>query len=127
MRFAISIPQVFPHGSLSPHQFPGYLRGGGSAGPQESPLGSSPQLSPLEAMTYAASCTSTLRIGCTVFVTPLHSPVHLAKALASLDQMSGGRLEVGVGSGGPGRPFAAYGLSGERYIARFTEGVNLMK
>jgi alkanesulfonate monooxygenase SsuD/methylene tetrahydromethanopterin reductase-like flavin-dependent oxidoreductase (luciferase family) len=133
VRFAISIPQVFPDGSFSPGDFRGYLRRAEelgvyeSAWTQESPLGSSPQLSPLEAMTYAAACTSTLRIGCTVFVTTLHSPVHLAKALASLDQLSGGRLEVGVGSGGPGRPFAAYGLSGERYIARFTEGVNLMK
>ena len=133
MRFAISIPQVFPDGSFSPGDFRGYLRRAEelgvyeSAWTQESPLGSNPQLSPLEAMTYAAACTSTLRIGCTVFVTTLHSPVHLAKALASLDQLSGGRLEVGVGSGGPGRPFAAYGLSGERYIARFTEGVNLMK
>ena len=85
------------------------------------------RLSPLEAMTYAAACTTTLRLGCTVFVTTLHSPVHLAKAIASLDQMSGGRVEVGVGSGGPRRPFSAFGLSPDRYVARFTEGLALMK
>ena len=78
-------------------------------------------------MTYAAACTTSLRLGCTVFVTTLHSPVHLAKAIASLDQMSGGRVEVGVGSGGPRRPFAAFGFSGDRYLARFTEGIALMK
>ena len=78
-------------------------------------------------MTYAAACTSTLRLGCTVFVTTLHTPVHLAKSLASLDQLSGGRLEVGIGSGGPDRPFAAFGMSGERWLPRFTEGVALMK
>jgi len=78
-------------------------------------------------MTYAAACTTTLRLGCTVFVTTLHSPVHLAKAIASVDQMSGGRVEVGVGSGGPRRPFAAFGMSGDRYLARFTEGIALMK
>jgi probable F420-dependent oxidoreductase len=78
-------------------------------------------------MTYAAACTSALRLGCTVFVTTLHSPVHLAKSLATLDQLSGGRLEIGVGTGGPRRPFGAFGVDGSRYVARFTEGLALMK
>jgi probable F420-dependent oxidoreductase len=133
MRFAIAIPQVYPDGSFSPDDFRAYcarveeLGVYESAWTQESPLGSAPQLAPLQMMTYAAACTTTLRLGCTVFVTTLHSPVHLAKALASLDQLSGGRVEVGVGSGGPRRPFAAFGVSPERYVARFTEGINLMK
>lgn len=133
MRFAIAIPQVYPDGSFSPADFRAYLSRAESLGvyesawTQEAPLGSNPQLSPLEMMTYAAACTSTLRLGCTVFVTTLHSPVHLAKAIASLDQLSGGRVEVGVGSGGRQRPFAAFGLSPDRYITRFTEGLELMK
>lgn len=133
MRFAIAIPQVYPDGEFSPAAFRSYLSRAESLGvyesawTQEAPLGSNPQLSPLEMMTYAAACTSTLRLGCTVFVTTLHSPVHLAKAIASLDQLSGGRVEVGVGSGGPQRPFAAFGLPPERYLARFTEGLELMK
>jgi alkanesulfonate monooxygenase SsuD/methylene tetrahydromethanopterin reductase-like flavin-dependent oxidoreductase (luciferase family) len=60
-------------------------------------------------------------------VSTLHSPVHLAKSLSTLDQLSGGRLEIGVGTGGPARPFAAFGVDGERYVARFTEGLALMK
>ena len=133
MRFAIAIPQGCPDGSFSPDDFRSYfarveeLGVYESAWTQDSTLGPSPSLAPLEAMTYAAACTTTLRLGCTVFVTTLRNPVLFAKAIASLDQLSGGRLEVGVGSGGPRRPFAAFGLSGERYLARFTEGDALMK
>ena len=133
MRFAIAIPQIYADGSFSPGDFRSYFARAEelgvyeSAWTQESPLGSQPQLAPLEVMTYAAACTTSLRLGCTVFVTTLHSPVHLANAIASLDQMSGGRVEVGVGSGGPRRPFAAFGISGDRYVARFTEGIELMK
>ena len=133
MRFAIGIPQLYPDGSFSPSDFKSYLARVEelgvyeSAWTQEMVLGGAPQLAPLEAMTYAAACTSTLRLGCTVFVTTLHTPVHLAKSLASLDQLSGGRLEVGIGSGGPRRPFAAFGISAMRWLPRFTEGVALMK
>ncbi len=133
MRFAIAIPQIYADGSFSPEDFRSYLARVEelgifeSAWTQEMPLSASPQLAPLEVMTYAAACTTSLRLGCTVFVTTLHSPVHLAKAIASLDQMSGGRVEVGVGSGGPRRPFGAFGFSGDRYVARFTEGLALMK
>jgi alkanesulfonate monooxygenase SsuD/methylene tetrahydromethanopterin reductase-like flavin-dependent oxidoreductase (luciferase family) len=133
MRFAIGIPQLYPDGSFSPSDFTSYLARVEelgvyeSAWTQEMVLGAAPQLAPLEVMTYAAACTSTLRLGCTVFVTTLHTPAHLAKSLASLDQLSGGRLEVGIGSGGPRRPFAAFGMSADRWLPRFTEGVALMK
>jgi len=133
MRFAISIPQFYGDGEFSPADFRSYFERAEACGvfesawAQEMTLGRSPQLAPLEAMTYAAACTSSLRLGCTVFVTTLHSPVQLAKDLASLDQVSRGRVELGVGSGGPRRPFAAYGISGDRYLARFAEGVRLLK
>ena len=132
MRFAISIPQFYADGEFDPAEFRNYFLGVEqlgfeSAWTQENVLSASPQLSPLEVMTYAAACTQQIRLGCVVFVSTLHSPVHLAKSLASLDQLSGGRLDVGVGTGGKHRPFAAFGLSPERYVARFTEGVQLMK
>src|SRR5579862_192984 len=133
MRFAIAIPQDCADGSFSPQDFRAYFERAEelgvfeSAWAQEAVLGGSPRLPPLEVMTYAAACTTTLRLGCTVFVTTLHSPVHFAKAIASLDQMSGGRIEVGVGSGGPRRPFGAFGMSSDRYVARFTEGLTVMK
>jgi probable F420-dependent oxidoreductase len=133
MRYAISIPQFYADGEFDPVEFRNYCTGVEqlglfeSAWTQENVLSASPQLSPLEVMTYAAACTERMRLGCVVFVSSLHLPVHLAKSLASLDQLSGGRLEVGVGTGGKYRPFAAFGMSPERYVARFTEGVQLMK
>jgi probable F420-dependent oxidoreductase len=132
MRFAIAIPQFFADGEFDPGQFRAYMGraeelGFSSAWTMEAVLGSGPQLAPLEAMTFAAACTSRIRLGCTVFVTPLHSPVHLAKALSSLDQLSRGRVEVGIGTGGKARPFAAFGISADRYVARFSEGLAVMK
>ena len=134
MRFAIAIPQFYADGEFDPAAFRAYLvraeeLGFESAWAQEQILGSGSwsQFSPMEAMTYAAACTERLRLGCVVFVSTLHNPVHLAKALATLDQLSRGRIEVGVGTGGKWRPFAAYGVDPARYVARFTEGVTLMK
>jgi probable F420-dependent oxidoreductase len=132
MRFAIAIPQFYADGEFDPAAFGAYLRraeelGYESAWVQESVLGPSSQLAPIEAMTFAAACTERLRLGCVVFVSTLYSPVHLAKSLSTLDQLSRGRLEIGVGTGGKGRQFAAFGVDPERYVARFAEGVELMK
>jgi probable F420-dependent oxidoreductase len=132
VRFAISIPQEVPDGSFDHDAFTAYLAraeelGFESAWTQEQVLGSAPRLSPTEAMTYAAACTRRLRIGCSVYVSPLHIPVHLAKSVATLDQLSRGRLEVGFGAGGQGRMFSAFGISPDGLIARFTEGLRLMK
>jgi probable F420-dependent oxidoreductase len=132
VRFAISIPQDVPDGSFDHDAFAAYLTraeelGFESAWTQEQAFGSAPRLSPTEAMTYAAACTRRLRIGCSVYVSPLHIPVNLAKSIASLDQLSRGRLEVGFGAGGRRRPFGAFGISPDRLVTRFTEGLELMK
>src|SRR6266568_3642410 len=74
-----------------------------------------------------AAFTERLGLGCVVFVSTLYSPVHLAKSLSTLDQLSRGRIEIGVGTGGKGRPFAAFGVDPQRYVARFSEGLALMK
>jgi probable F420-dependent oxidoreductase len=132
MRFAISIPQFFPDGEFDPARFRAYMAraealGFESAWTAEQTLGSMPQLSPLQTMTYAAACTERIRLGCVVFVTPLHSPVHLAKDLSTLDQLSRGRLEIGVGTGGRGRMFSAFQVDPTSLVARFNEGLRLMK
>ena len=103
MKFAIAIPQFYADGEFDPAAFRVYLTraeelGFDSAWTQESTLGTGPQLSPIEAMTFAAACTERMRLGCVVFVSTLHSPVHLAKSLATLDQLSRGRIEIGRAS-----------------------------
>jgi alkanesulfonate monooxygenase SsuD/methylene tetrahydromethanopterin reductase-like flavin-dependent oxidoreductase (luciferase family) len=132
MKFAIAIPQFYSDGEFDPAAFRAYFEraeelGFHSAWAQEGILNPGPQLSPIEAMSYAAACTRQMRLGCAVFVSTLHSPVDLAKSIVSMDQLSRGRIEVGVGTGGQGRPFAAFGMDPSRYVARFTEGIELMK
>jgi probable F420-dependent oxidoreductase len=131
MEYGISIPQFFSDGEFDPRAFSAYLAraeelGFGSAWTQEQILGTMPHLAPLETMTFAAACTERIRLGCAVFVSTLHNPVHLAKSLSTLDQLSRGRLEVGLGTGGPNRAFAAFGVDPEHFTARFTEGLDLM-
>jgi alkanesulfonate monooxygenase SsuD/methylene tetrahydromethanopterin reductase-like flavin-dependent oxidoreductase (luciferase family) len=132
VRFAISIPQVCPDGSFDPGAFAAYLTraeelGFASAWTQEQVLGPSPRLGALETMTFAAACTSRLRVGCSVFVSPLHQPVQLAKSIATLDQLSRGRIETGFGIGGHERPFGAFGIGPDHLVTRFTEGLAVMK
>src|SRR5690242_14929246 len=132
MNFAISIPQYVSDEGFDPGAFGSHLRraeelGFESAWTQEQVLGSARTLAPIEAMTFAAGCTDRLRLGCVVFVLPLHTPVHLAKAISSLDCLSRGRVEAGFGTGGRGRPFSAFGIDGEALVARFNEAIALMK
>ena len=126
------MPQGFGDGEFDPGAFRAFLDraetlGFESAWTQEQVLGTFAQLAPTETMTYAAACTERIRLGCAVYVTNLHNPVHLAKSLSTLDQLSGGRLEIGIGAGGKQRPFAAFDADPATFISRFIEGIQLMK
>src|SRR2546430_12227246 len=132
MNFAISIPQHVPDGTFDPAKLRDYLTkaeslGFHSAWTQEMVLGSAPALAPLELMSFTVACTERLRLGCAVFVSPLHNPVHLAKSISTLDQLSQGRVEVGIATGGRGRMFTAFDADQASFVARFTEGLRLMK
>jgi len=65
---------------------------------------------PLTALAAAAAVTSRVRLGTSVLLAPLHSPVVLAKQLATLDLVSNGRLLVGLGIGSRPDDFAAAGV-----------------
>jgi probable F420-dependent oxidoreductase len=132
MRFAISIPQRAASGTFDPIRLRDYLTraeslGFHSAWTQEAVLGPAPTLAPLELMAFAAACTERLRLGCAVLVSTLHNPVHLAQSISTLDQLSRGRIEIGVATGGRARMFSAFGVDPAHLVARFTEGLQLMK
>ena len=133
MRWAIGLPQFVDDGAFDADAFRAYLTraeelGFESAWTLEQVVGAASLVSPLEMMAYAAACTERLRLGCAVFVFPLLQPVHLAKSLSSLDQLSRGRVEFGIGTGGRARPFSAFEVDpDDGFIARFNEGVQVMK
>ena len=128
----VSIPQTFRDGPVDARRIQEFLRraealGFHSAWVVEQILGSIPSLEPVELLAYAAAVTDRLRLGSAVLLSALRTPVHLAKSLATIDQLSGGRLIVGLGLGGNAKVYPAYGWSAERRAARFAEGVRLMK
>jgi probable F420-dependent oxidoreductase len=133
MRFAIAIPQYARESRFVDGAFREHLRRTEElevfegVWVQEQVIGAAGALAPLQTLTYAAACTESLRLGCAVFVLPLHNPLHLAKAISSLDCLSHGRVDVGVATGGRGRPFAAFGVDPDRPVARFNEALALMK
>ena len=79
---------------------------------------------PLVWLAYVAAATSTIRLATGILIVPQRNPVVLAKELATLDMMSGGRLELGIGVGwleeefdAIGVPFAGRGARTDEYVA----------
>ena len=87
-------------------------------------------VAPIAAMTAAAAVTTELRVGCRVFNVDLHQPVVLAKEMATLDLLSDGRLEVGLGAGWVAAEYEGLGVAMDRpgvRISRLGEVVELLK
>jgi probable F420-dependent oxidoreductase len=94
---------------------------------QEQILGDSPMLEPITLLTFAAALTARVRLGTSVILPITRNPIHLAKALSSLDQLSHGRVTLGVGMGGPQVPEAAFGIAKENRSRRFVEVLQVTK
>ena len=87
-------------------------------------------LAPIAAIATAAAHTTTLRVGCRVFCIDYHVPAVLAKEIATLDLLSDGRLELGIGAGWSATEYEAMGLTfgtPGRRIAKLKEVVALVK
>jgi probable F420-dependent oxidoreductase len=75
-------------------------------------------LDPLSALTFAAARSSRIRLGVAVVNLPFVSPAYLAKQAATLDVLSGGRFDLGLGTGWQREEFVASGMPMERRGAR---------
>jgi probable F420-dependent oxidoreductase len=89
-------------------------------------------LAPFPALTAAAAATQTLRVGTYVIANDYRNPVMLAKDVATIDLLSGGRFELGIGAGRPdaeadlrmlGVPFESGGVR----LARLAESLAVLK
>jgi probable F420-dependent oxidoreductase len=77
-------------------------------------------------LTYAAAVTTSIRVGVSVAVLPVQSPIHAAHQVATLDYASGGRAILGVGLGRD-QHYAQFQVPREHRIRRFREQVELIK
>lgn len=75
-------------------------------------------LDPLVTLATAAAHTSRIRLGTNVLVAPWYRPVLLARSLASLDVLSGGRLDIGLGLGWSADEYDALGVPQRQLAAR---------
>jgi alkanesulfonate monooxygenase SsuD/methylene tetrahydromethanopterin reductase-like flavin-dependent oxidoreductase (luciferase family) len=77
-------------------------------------------------LTALAMRTTRLRLGSAVMVLPWHNPVLLAEQAATLDLISGGRLDLGIGKGYRHSEFKGFQIAPEEAEARFEEALSLM-
>jgi probable F420-dependent oxidoreductase len=92
------------------------------------PTSGAPLIDGPQVLAYAAAVTRRVRLGVAVIVMNRRQPVLLAKEMASLDRLTGGRLTVGVGLGAPADDHvAALGFPVDRPVRRMVEGVEIMR
>ncbi len=81
----------------------------------------------LNLLTFLAARTSTIRLGSGVIVVPWHNPVLLAEQAATLDVLSNGRFDFGVGRGYRPKEFEGFCIPIEEASERFEEAMELVK
>lgn len=82
---------------------------------------------PLIWLTWVAAVTTTLRLGTGILILPQRNPVILAKTLSTIDSLSGGRMELGVGAGWLQEEFDALGVPFEGRGARMDESIQVLR
>jgi probable F420-dependent oxidoreductase len=82
---------------------------------------------PLVTLTWGAAATSTVGLGTSVLVVPMHNPLELANALASIDSLSQGRVIAGVGVGWSADEYGALGYRFDDRGRRLDETIDLFR
>src|ERR1700730_11313976 len=82
---------------------------------------------PFTTLAYAAACTTRIRLATGICLVPEHNPLVLAKTVATVDRLSGGRFIFGVGVGWLAEEFEALGVPFERRGQRTREYIDIMR
>jgi probable F420-dependent oxidoreductase len=105
------------YASKYPYSADGRIPAGGKSG----------ILEPFGALSYLAACTQRIRLGTGICLVPQRNPVYTAKEAASVDWLSNGRLDLGVGVGWLAEEFRAVGVPFERRGERCISYLEVMK
>ncbi len=100
---------------------------GGSGPTMPAPMEWATVYDPLETLSYLAATTSRIGLGTSVIDALFSSPVVLARRLATLDQLSEGRLLAGIGQGWMAQEYTAAGVPWRRRGAGFAEHIQAMR
>ena len=128
----IAIPQLLPEGPTDIGMIQDAIKRAeeldfDSLWVQERIIGGVPSLEPLSLLCYAAGITEKIRLGVGVVIVTTRNPVLLAKQVSTLDQISGGRLILGLGLGGQPANYPLFGGPSERRVRHFVESLQVMK
>lgn len=99
-----------------------YSQDGKMPGPENSPIPD-----PFVALSYAAAITKKIRLATGVLILPQRHPAYVAKEVASLDVLSGGRVTLGIGVGWLREEFNALGIGFDDRASRTRESVDAMR
>jgi len=84
-------------------------------------------LDPIVTLSYLAACTTSVRLGTAMLLLPQRNPVYVAKEVSSLDWLSGGRVDLGIGVGWLKEEFDALGVPWERRGVRTDEYIEVLR
>ena len=132
VKFGVAIPYIFPDGPPDMALVRQVIQkvdvlGYHSAWVGDGIPGYSRSLDPITLLGYAAAISSNIRLGISILATPLRNPLQVAKMMGCVDQLSGGRLDLGIGFGLDHAYIPAYGVPLRERVPRLVEGLNIMK
>jgi len=132
IHFGIALPQTAGEGAALAARIARFSRAAERLGfdglwARDRIQGREPLLEPMVALGAAAMTTSRIRLGVAVVLVPLRAPVELARTSASLDRLSGGRLELGIGLGVDRERVRSVGLDPARRVARMLDTIDVLR
>lgn len=132
LSLAVALPQTFPAGRQPREVVARFARTAERLGfdglwTLDRTQGLQPVIEPLALLAAAAMVTRRVRLGVAVIIVPFRSPVSLARTAAAVDQLSGGRLELGVGLGSRREEVRAVGLDPARRRERLEDAVAVLR